>query len=65
MSKLLPCLLLNVSFFIWQNPGKAGKSRAMYMKNTSLDKSLKQIGPGRDGSQGKMGSGLYSDTNLP
>lgn len=65
MSKLLPCLLLNVSFFIWQNPGKAGESTAMYMKNSSLDKSLKEVGPERDGSQGKMGSDLYSDTNFP
>lgn len=65
MSKLLPCLLLNVSFFIWQNPGKAGESTALYMKNSSLDKSLKEIGPGRVGSWGKMGSDLYSDTNFP
>lgn len=65
MSKLLPCLLLNASFFIWQNPGKAGESTALYMKNSSLDESLKEIGPGRDGSQGKMDSDLYSDTNFP
>lgn len=64
MSKLLPCLLLKVSFLIHQNPGKAGESTAMYVKNSSLDKSLKESGPGREGSQGKMGSNLYSGTNF-